>query len=109
MCAGRATVHERRMGNHNPAQPPRTGAEKMKKIGDISKYGWPTTYLNSASIYWAQYENTLARNVPYDSYTLRRVAYVATNSSRSPRVLREGRATYLAGTINQAAHLSAGP
>ena len=36
MCAGRATVHERRMGNHNPAQPPRTGAEKMKKIGDIS-------------------------------------------------------------------------
>ena len=36
MCAGRATVHEKRMGNHNPAQPPRTGAEKMKKIGDIS-------------------------------------------------------------------------
>ena len=35
MCAGRATAHEKRMDNHDPAQPPRTGAEKMKKIGDI--------------------------------------------------------------------------
>jgi hypothetical protein len=34
MCAGRATAHEKRMDNHDPAQPPRTGAEKMKKIGD---------------------------------------------------------------------------
>ena len=41
MCAGRATAHEKRMGDHDPAQPPRTGAEKMKKIGDKAMGGQP--------------------------------------------------------------------
>ena len=39
MCAGRATAHEKRMGDHDPAQPPRTGAEKIsvKKIGGYNR------------------------------------------------------------------------